>query len=72
MSDKKIDENMIDDLVALLDSSIEKGDGHINIKMGDETTVERQVIRGCAENSSNPTACSIPTIELPGDDTFGE
>lgn len=72
MSEKKIDEAMIDDLVALLDGSVEKGDGHINIKMGEETSIKRQVIRGCADDSSNPTACSIPTIELPGDDTFGE
>ena len=64
------DEKMIEDLVNLLDGSIEKGDGHINVKMGDETSIEKSVIRGCAENSSNPGACCVPTAELPDDDSF--
>ncbi len=63
-------EKMIDDIVAMLDGSVTKGDGHINVKVNQKQDSQREVVRGCAECSMNPTACSIPTAELPGDDTF--
>lgn len=67
-------EKMIDDIVAMLDGSMTKGDGHINVKVNEvaedarDVKRDKSVIRGCAECSINPTACSIPTAELPGDD----
>ncbi len=67
-------EKMIDDIVAMLDGSMEKGDGHINVKVNEvvqgenDVKKDKSVIRGCAECSINPTACSVPTAELPGDD----
>lgn len=67
-------EKMIDDIVAMLDGSMAKGDGHINVKVNEvvegakDVKKDKSVIRGCAECSINPTACSIPTAELPGDD----
>lgn len=67
-------EKMIDDIVAMLDGSMAKGDGHINLKVNEltegeqEVKTDKSVIRGCADCSMNPTACSIPTAELPGDD----
>ena len=67
-------EKMIADIVAMLDGSMQKGDGHINVKVNEiveesqEVKKEKSVIRGCAECSINPTACSVPTAELPGDD----
>jgi hypothetical protein len=63
-------EKMIDDIVAMLDNSVSNGDGHINVKVDEtlESSKSKEVIRGCAECSINPTACSIPTAELPGDD----
>ena len=30
----------------------------------------KEVTRGCADCSVNPMACSVPTIELPGDEDF--
>lgn len=65
-------EKMIDDIVAMLDGSVASGDGHINVKVDEklESSKSKEVIRGCAECSINPTACSIPTAELPGDDEF--
>ena len=63
-------EKMIDDIVAMLDGSIIKGDGHINVKVNERVESSKEVVRGCAECSANPTACSIPTAELPGDDEF--
>lgn len=67
-------EKMIDDIVAMLDGNMSKGDGHINVKVNEmvegiqDVKKDKSVIRGCAECSINPTACSIPTVELPGDD----
>ena len=67
-------EKMIDDIVAMLDGGMSKGDGHINVKVNEvvedaqDVKKEKSVIRGCAECSINATACSIPTSELPGDD----
>ena len=67
-------EKMIDDIVAMLDGNMAKGDGHINVKVnemvenGQDVQRDKSVIRGCADCSINPTACSIPTAELPGDD----
>lgn len=69
--DKK---KMIDDIVAMLDGSMSKGDGHINVKVNEyvenseDVKSEKSVIRGCADCSVNPTACSVPTVHLPGDD----
>ncbi len=70
MSDnKELDkEKMIDDIVAMLDGSIAKGDGHVNIKVEGDGDIQKFVTAGCADNSLNPTACSVPTIILPGDD----
>lgn len=63
-------EKMIEDIIAMLDGSVERGDGHINVKV-DETQKEgKEITKGCAECSANPMACSVPTIELPGDEDF--
>ena len=63
-------EKMIDDIVAMLDGSVKRGDGHINVKVDEEQQSSTETVRGCADCSSNPTACSIPTMELPGDEEF--
>ena len=67
-------EKMIDDIVSMLDGSVSKGDGHVNVKVNEtakeaeDVKKDKSVVRGCAECSINPTACSIPTAELPGDE----
>lgn len=61
---------MIDDIVAMLDGSVQRGDGHINVKIDDTQEESKEITRGCADCSVNPMACSIPTIELPGDEEF--
>ena len=65
-----MDDKRIDDIIAMLDGSVKKGDGHINITVDDTKETAKTMARGCADNSDNPTACSIPTIELPGDEDF--
>lgn len=54
-------DKMIDDIVAMLDKGVSSGKGHINVKVDEMQNTEKQVINGCAECSSNPTACSVPT-----------
>ncbi|MFQ9515699.1 MAG: hypothetical protein ACLRZ9_07700 [Eubacterium sp.] len=63
-------EKMIDDIVAMLDGSVKNGDGHINVKIDENQDDSKEVTRGCADCSTNPTACSIPTLELPDDEDF--
>ncbi|MCR5737704.1 MAG: hypothetical protein K6G64_08655 [Eubacterium sp.] len=65
MEDKRIDE-----IIAMLDGSVKKGDGHINVTVDDTKETEQTISRGCCDNSDNPTACSVPTLELPDDDEF--
>ena len=67
-------DKMIEDIVAMLDGSVKKGDGHINVQVNEveedpkEIKDEKSVTRGSAENSINPMPCCMPTIELPDDD----
>lgn len=64
-------EQMIDDIVAMLDGRIKKGEGHINLNVDMNVDAGTQrAFTGCAECSAVPTACSVPTMELPGDDEF--
>lgn len=63
-------DKMIDDIVAMLDGSVARGDGHINVKVDEAQDSSTETTRGCADCSMNPTACSVPTIELPGDEDF--
>lgn len=67
-------EKMINDIVAMLDNGVKRGDGHINVKVNPDTDEakgvkdEKSVTRGTAECSINPMPCCAPTEILPGDD----
>lgn len=63
-------DKMIDDIIAMLDNSVQNGDGHINVNVEEDVQADKEVVRGAADCSVNPMACSIPTIELPGDDEY--
>lgn len=63
-------EKMIDDIIAMLDNGVKNGEGHINVKVDQEQEDSKDVKKGCADCSVNPMACSVPTIELPGDEDF--
>lgn len=58
--DKK---DMVDDIVAMLDRSVEKGVGHLNIStvesLDESKTVEQL---GCLDCAKGDLACSIPTL----------
>ena len=67
-------EKMINDIVAMLDNGVKRGDGHINVKVNNDvedsngTDDKKTVTRGSAECSINPMPCCAPTEILPGDD----
>lgn len=65
MDEKK----MIDDLVAMLDSGITNGVGHVNVLV-DENLKETKEVQtmGCSDCSRTPLACSVPTLEEGLDD----
>lgn len=65
-----MEDKRIEDIIAMLDNSVKKGDGHINVTVDDTKESSKKMVRGCADNSANPTACSVPTMELPDDDEF--
>ncbi len=58
--DKK---DMVDDIVALLDRSVEKGVGHLNIStvesLDESKTVEQL---GCLDCAKGNLACNVPTL----------
>ena len=62
-------DNNIDDLIAFLDGSAEKGVGHINVDT-DELSEEKKSVQtmGCTDCSRTPLACSVPTLHQGLDD----
>lgn len=58
-----------DDLVALLDSSVANGVGHLNVDTDENLEGNRSVdTMGCTDCSRTPLACSVPTLEQGLDD----
>lgn len=54
---------MIDDIVALLDNSVSKGVGHLNISTIDSENETKTVEQlGCLDCAKGDLACSIPTL----------
>ena len=62
MSD--ISNSQIDDIVAMLDGFVARGGGHMNIDVSDTVSADEKVTEemGCVDCSSNPMACSVPTL----------
>ena len=63
-------EQMIDDIVAMLDGSMSNGVGHLNldIEYTTEEAVRNVKTMGCTDCSKAPLACSVPTIHDAIDD----
>ncbi len=59
-----MDENqMIDDLIKQLDGGMEKGVGHVNVDVDETIEGSKNVeTMGCVDCSTNPLACSVPTL----------
>ena len=59
----------IDDLVAFLDGSMDKGVGHVNVDSSTESENKLSVeTMGCTDCSRTPLACSVPTLHQGLDD----
>ena len=58
----------IEDIIAMLDGSVEKGVGHINVDVDENKESAVAIESGCADCSKNPAACSIPTLHIGLDD----
>lgn len=67
MDEKK----MIDDLVAMLDSGMAKGVGHVNVDVDENLKSTKEVqTMGCSDCSRTPLACSVPTLQEGLDDNL--
>ncbi len=63
------DNKKIDDLVAFLDGSMNKGVGHINVDTDSEQQTDLNIeTMGCTDCSRTPLACSVPTLHQGLDD----
>ncbi|MBQ8816445.1 MAG: hypothetical protein IJZ84_04085 [Lachnospiraceae bacterium] len=63
-------DKMIDDLIKMLDGGMTKGVGHVNVEVDQDASQAKSVqTMGCADCSSNPMACSIPTLHEGIDDS---
>ena len=63
-------DKMIDDIVAMLDAGVAKGQGHINVKVEDKNATKKEIVNGTADRSMNSMACAVPTMILDDDDEF--
>ncbi len=65
-----MDQNkLIDDFIKMMDGGMEKGVGHVNVDYDANAEADKSVqTLGCADCSSNPMACSIPTLHEGIDD----
>lgn len=59
-----MDENaMIEDLIKQLDKGMADNVGHVNVDVNEMVQGSKSVeTMGCTECSSNPMACSVPTL----------
>lgn len=63
MADKRID-----DIVAFLDGSIEKGVGHLNVEVNGDSTEKAVETLGCIDCAKGNLACQVPTLHEGIDD----
>ena len=58
-----MDENaMIEDLIRQLDGGMAKEVGHVNVDVNAQGADKIVETMGCADCSSNPLACIVPTL----------
>ena len=62
------EKQMIDDLVAMLDSDMAKGMGHLNVDTSEDQQSKEVTTMGCTDCSRTPLACSVPTLHEGLDD----
>lgn len=60
-----MDDKLIDDIVAMLDGSVSKGVGHLNIEVNpaEGSELEKTVdTLGCIDCAKGNLACRVPTL----------
>lgn len=69
MGTTKSEEELIQDMVAQLDSGFSKGVGHVNVDVDENADAKKDVqTMGCTDCSRTPLACSVPTLHQGLDD----
>lgn len=58
----------IDEIIAMLDGSVASGVGHVNVDVDELRESGVEIQQGCADCSTHPMACSVPTIHMGIDD----
>jgi len=69
-TDNKTEEEKVDELVAMIDKLIEKGDGHVNVKAGEVTSEEGATlnVQTFRCNDCGTGACCQPNEKAPDED----
>ena len=63
------EQQMINDIVAMLDQQVSNGTGHVNLEISDKADAGKNVeTMGCSDCSRTPLACSVPTLQEGLDD----
>ena len=57
-----MEDKRIDDIVAMLDGSIEKGVGHLNVEVNGDAMEKTVETLGCIDCAKGNLACQVPTL----------
>ncbi len=57
-----MDDKRIDDIVAMLDGSMSKGVGHMNIEVNGDSGEKSVETLGCIDCAKGNLACQVPTL----------
>ena len=63
-----MDDKRIDEIVAMLDGSIEKGVGHLNVEVNGDSAEKSVETLGCIDCAKGNLACQVPTLHEGIDD----
>lgn len=63
-----MEDKRIDDIVAFLDGSIQKGVGHLNVEVNGDSTEKNIETLGCIDCAKGNLACQVPTLHEGIDD----
>lgn len=63
-----MDDKRIDDIVAFLDGSTQKGVGHLNVEVNGDSTERSVETLGCIDCAKGNLACQVPTLHEGIDD----
>ncbi|MBQ8967505.1 hypothetical protein [Ruminococcus sp.] len=70
IDDKKTEDDKVEELVAMIDELITKGDGHVNVKAGEVTSEDGATlnVQTFRTNDCGTGACCQPNEKAPDED----